>query len=151
MHVNYLLTRILATLLYLSDLCTPNEALKFKTKVVNLIKKIMKKASFIFMSLFMAQLAIAGNHIIVIHNDTKGSNQKTEVGVDQTANGDVITITPSKDVNTITVTVKDEYGEVVAEGDVPANTEGVYVVNTPGTTGENIIEVSDDNGVVFTE
>ena len=111
----------------------------------------MKKASFIFMSLFMAQLAIAGNHVIVIHNDTKGSNQKTEVGVDQTANGDVITITPSKDVNTITVTVKDEYGEVVAEGDVPANTEGVYVVNTPGTTEGGTIEVSDDYGVVHVE
>lgn len=111
----------------------------------------MKKASFIFMSLFMAQLAIAGNHVIVVKGDLPTTQTHTEVKVDPTANGDVITITPSKDVNTITVTVKDEYGEVVAEGDVPANTEGVYVVNTPGTTEGGTIEVSDDNGLVHVE
>lgn len=111
----------------------------------------MKKSLLMIAAVLTAMLLQAKDHTIVVRTDQPTPKGNTEVKVDYAPGGDVITITPSKDVNTITVTVKDEYGEVVAEGDVPANTEGVYVVNTPGTTGENIIEVSDDNGVVYSD
>ena len=111
----------------------------------------MKKAFIFLASFLVAQLTWAGNHVIVIHGECKGSVQNTEVKVDPTGNGEVLTITPAIDVTTITVTIKDENGEVIAEDDVPATTEGVYEVTTPETSEGSTIEVSDDNGVVYSD
>ncbi len=111
----------------------------------------MKKFYLLIAAVLTAMLVQAKEHTIVINGHSILTKGHTEVKVDQTANGDIITITPSKDVNTITVTVKDEYGEVVTEGDVPANTEGVYELSTPETNEGGTIEVSDDYGVVHVE
>ena len=111
----------------------------------------MKKTSIFLVSLFVAQLVWAGNHVIVIKGGTPSTNTATEVAVDQSADGNIITITPAIDVTTITVTVRGESGEVIAEGDVSATAEGVYDVTTPETTEGGTIEVSDDNGVVYSE
>ena len=99
----------------------------------------------------MAMFAQAKNHTIVVRTDAMHAKGNTEVKVDPTGNGEVLTITPAIDVTTITVTIKDEYGEIVAEDDVPATTEGVYEVTTPETSEGSTIEVSDDNGVVYSD
>lgn len=111
----------------------------------------MKKAFIFLVSFLVAQLTWAGNHVIVIKGESPSTTGTTEVAVDPTGNGDIITITPAIDVTTITVTVKDENGEVIAEDDVPATTDGVYEVTTPETTEGGTIEVSDDNGLVHVE
>ena len=111
----------------------------------------MKKTVLFIAAVLTAMLVQAKNHTIVINGHTPKTKGNTEVAVDPTGNGDIITITPAIDVTTITVTVKDENGEVVAEGDVPATTEGVYEVTTPETSEGGTIEVSDDNGVVYSD
>lgn len=111
----------------------------------------MKKSLLMIAAVLTAMLLQAKDHTIVVRTDQSTPKGNTEVKVDYAPGGDVITITPSKDVSTITVTVKDEYGEVVAEGDVPANTEGVYELSTPETNEGGTIEVSDDYGVVHVE
>lgn len=111
----------------------------------------MKKKILFAVAALTATLVQAKDHNIVVRTDQPTTKGNTEVKVDQTGNGEVITITPAKDVTTITVTVKDMFGEVIAEGDVSATNEGVYELTTPETTEGNIIEVSDDNGVVYSE
>ena len=111
----------------------------------------MKKKVLFIAAVLMAMFAQAKNHTIVVRTDAMHAKGNTEVKVDPTGNGDVLTITPAIDVTTITVTVKDENGEVIAEDDVPATTEGVYEVTTPETTEGGTIEVSDDNGVVYSD
>jgi len=111
----------------------------------------MKKSIFLFFSVLTAMFVQGKNHTIVVRTDHAMPKGSTEVKVDPTGNGEVLTITPADDVTTITVTVKDMFGEVIAEGDVPATMEGVYEVTTPETTEGNVIEVSDDNGVVYSE
>ena len=111
----------------------------------------MKKSLLMIAAVLTAMLLQAKDHTIVVRTDQPTPKGNTEVKVEYAPGGDVITITPSKDVSTITVTVKDEYGQIVAEGDVPANTEGVYELSTPDTTEGNTIEVSDDYGVVHVE
>ena len=49
------------------------------------------------------------------------------------------------------VTVKNEYGEAIAEEDIPAKAEGVYEVTTPENNEGGTIEVSDDNGLVYSD
>lgn len=111
----------------------------------------MKKKVLFIAAVLMAMFAQAKNHTIVVRTDAMHAKGNTEVKVDPTGNGEVLTITPAIDVTTITVTIKDEYGEIVAEDDVPATTEGVYEVTTPETSEGSTIEVSDDNGVVYSE
>ena len=109
----------------------------------------MKKISILFASVLFAQLIWAGNHVIVIKAEPKLPKGSTEIKVDETPTGDVITITPSDETSTITITVKDEYGDVIAENDVPATTDGVYEVTTPENNEGGVVEVSDDAGVVY--
>ncbi len=111
----------------------------------------MKKKVLFIAAVLMAMFAQAKNHTIVVRTDAMHAKGNTEVKVDPTGNGEVLTITPAIDVTTITVTIKDEYGEIVAEDDVPATTEGVYEVTTPETSEGSTIEVSDDNGVVYSD
>lgn len=111
----------------------------------------MKKKILFTAAVLTAMLVQAKDHTIVVRTDHVTPKGHTEVAVDPTGNGDIITITPAIDVTTITVTIKDEYGEIVAEGDVPATTEGVYEVTTPETSEGSTIEVSDDNGVVYSD
>jgi len=110
----------------------------------------MKKISILFVSVLFAQLIWAGNHVIVIKAEPKLTKGSTEIKVDETPTGDVITITPSDETSTITITVKDEYGDVIAENDVPATTDGVYEVTTPENNEGGVVEVSDVNGIVYT-
>lgn len=111
----------------------------------------MKKTVLLIAAVLSTMLLQAKNHTIVINGYHPTPKGHTEVAVDPTGNGDIITITPAIDVTTITVTIKDEYGEIVAEDDVPATTEGVYEVTTPETSEGSTIEVSDDNGVVYSD
>lgn len=111
----------------------------------------MKKKVLFIAAVLMAMFAQAKNHTIVVRTDAMHAKGNTEVKVDPTGNGDVLTITPAIDVTTITVTIKDEYGEIVAEDDVPAKEEGIYELSTPETTEGGTIEVSDDYGVVHVE
>ncbi len=111
----------------------------------------MKKKILFVVAVLTATLVQAKNHTIVINGHHPKPQTATEVDVDQTGNDDVLTITPAKDATTITITVKDVYGQIVAEGDVPANTEGVYELSTPETTEGGTIEVSDDTGLVHVE
>ena len=111
----------------------------------------MKKIPILFVSVLFAQLIWAGNHVIVIKAEPKLPKGSTEIKVDETPTGDVITITPSDETSTITITVKDEYGDVIAENDVPATTDGVYEVTTPENNEGGTIEVSDDNGLVYSD
>ncbi len=111
----------------------------------------MKKKFLFTIAVLTAMFAHAKDHTIVVRTDQVLPKGHTIVKVDQTGNGDIITITPAKDATAITVTIKAESGEVIAEGDVPATTEGVYEVTTPETTEGTIVEVSDNNGVVYAD
>ncbi len=108
----------------------------------------MKKTVLSIAIALTAMLVQAKNHTIMVRTDHAMPKGSTEVEVDQTGSGDIITITPANDVTTITVTVKDEYGEVIAESDVSTTTEGIYEVTTPKTTNRGSIEISDDHGIV---
>ncbi len=111
----------------------------------------MKKISILIASFLIAQSTWAGNHVIVIKGEPYSTKGHTEVKVDDSPTGDVITITPAEESTTITITVKDEYGEVISENDIPATAEGVYEVTTPENNEGGTIEVSDDNGLVYSD
>ena len=64
----------------------------------------MKKFSFLFMFLLLAQFVIAGNQKIVVRLTDKGTKHKTEVKVDKDGEGETIIVNPDDATITITIT-----------------------------------------------
>jgi len=111
----------------------------------------MKKQILFVSAILTAVFVQAKENTIVINTHSELSKGKTEVKVEDSPTGDVITITPAEESTTITITVKNEYGEVISENDIPATTDGVYEVTTPENNEGGTIEVSDDNGLVYSD
>ena len=111
----------------------------------------MNKFSFLFMFLLLAQFVIAGNQKIVVRLTDKGTKHKTEVKVDKDGEGGTIIVNPDDATITITITIKDIDGTVLVSDMIPAMVNGVYEVMTPVTEGNHIIEVKDDNGIVYSD
>lgn len=109
----------------------------------------MKKKAFFIAAVLTAMFAQAKNHTIVVtrHHPTNKGN--TEVKIDHGLNGDIITVMPGEKTSSFTIIVKDYMGEVITQGDITAATEGVYELTTPEMPEGNIVEVSDDKGVVY--
>ena len=95
-------------------------------------------------------LAHAGNHTIVVRGDVPVESGKTEVSVTDSCS-DTLVVTPALDVTYIEVTVKDAEGEVVQQNFIPATVPSTTNVNTPVLPDGCILEIRDDNGMVYSE
>ena len=125
--------------------------LQHENKLTYLIIIMYEKANFFVSAILTAVFVQAKENTIVINTHSELSKGNTEVKVEDSPTGDVITITPAEESTTITITVKNEYGEVISENDIPATTDGVYEVTTPENNEGGTIEVSDDNGLVYSD
>jgi hypothetical protein len=111
----------------------------------------MKKAIVLFVAWYVAQFTMAKDYVLVVKGNNNSVKSNVEVKSD---NGDVdetktITIKPGTDITTITVSVKDVYGETLSQHVIPASENGTYVLTIPEFSNGTILEVNDGNSVVY--
>ena len=95
-------------------------------------------------------LAHAGNHTIVVRGDVPVESGKTEVSVTDSCS-DTLVVTPALDVTYIEVNIKDSEGEILQQEVLPATVPSTTHVNTPVLPDGCILEIRDDNGMVYSE
>ena len=111
----------------------------------------MKRNLITMTILLFAELNYANNHNIVIRGSLQEPDkQKTEVKVEGIT-GDSIVVEPSKDVQHITIELKDELGTILYLRAFPSYFNTSVNVPSPNQQGNYLLEIRDDNGVVYTE
>lgn len=108
----------------------------------------MKRTSLLLTVILIAQFALAKDHVIVIKAGTPSNPQATEVKTD--GDTETITITPATDATTVTATVRDVFGTIMSQDAVSASATGSYVLTVPNLPAGTILEIRDNNGVVYT-
>ena len=110
----------------------------------------MNKKKLFVALLFVAILAQAKDHTIVVRGPGNQTKSKTEVTSHEGEGSDTITVTPGSDVTAITVTVRNLDG-VLIQHDVLSATGDYLEFSTPSTDNGCVVTLRDDDGVVYVE
>ena len=110
----------------------------------------MNKKKLLAALLFVAIVAQAKDHTIVVRGPIDIKPGKTEVTSHEGEDSDTLTVTPGTSITTITVTVHDLDGTLVSHDVLSAS--GDYLeFSTPQVPGGCVVTLRDDDGVVYTE
>ena len=108
----------------------------------------MSKKKLFVALLFVAILAQAKDHTIVVRGPGHQTKSKTEVTIHEGEDSDTLTVTPGSDITTITVTVRDLEGTLI-QHDVLSATGDYLDFSTPSTSNGCLVTLRDDKGVVY--
>ena len=110
----------------------------------------MNKKKLLAALLFVAIVAPAKDHTIVVKGPGNQTKSKTEVTSHEGEDSDTLTVTPGTGITTITVTVRDLDGTLLQQDVLSAS--GDYLnISTPLITNGCVVTLRDDDGVVYTE
>ena len=111
----------------------------------------MKKLSLFVVILLITQLLNAKDYKLVVRPTDKINKGHTEVKFNNDVNGEeeTITIKPSSDITTITISVRDVNGMVLSQDAVPASDDGTYVLTIPEFSNGTVLEIKDNTGIVY--
>lgn len=109
----------------------------------------MKTKIFIISALYAALAVqfVSAGHTIVIKSGDNFGHGKTEVD----ATNDTISVIPGVNATFIDVSVKDSLGNTISQNVIPTNLRSVFTFTLPDLTEGSSLEISDDQGVVYTE
>lgn len=111
----------------------------------------MKKNLIILAALFLTQLAMAKDRVIVIIGNEPTNIGNTKVKVDSNVYTDTLTITPAKDVSFIYVTLRDASDNIVESYCSPAYYNDCFTIISPTLPYGYTLEIKDDKGAVYRE
>lgn len=109
-----------------------------------------EKNILLFSVLAVAAMTQAKDRTIVVKGSGSTIPGKTEVTIHEGEDSDTITVTPSSDVTTITVTVRDLDG-VLIQHDVLSAAGDNLELSTPSPDKGFVITLRDDDGVIYQE
>lgn len=108
----------------------------------------MKKRHLLISFLLSATLAQAKAYKVVVRGDSPKPTTNTEVTI---TGSDSLIVTPSVNVNSITVSLKDAAGNVIEEHIAPAQAQSTLTLIAPDFPAGYFLEVRDSRGVVYQE
>lgn len=112
--------------------------------------KFMMKRKGIFLVLLAATLFIqAKDYKLVIRNGGVFNPTNTEVKVDGL--NDSIIVVPGMNTQTLTINIKDSEENVISSQVLPVGIDLSVNVETPNSPEVHVLEIRDDNGVVYSE
>ncbi|MBQ9637875.1 MAG: hypothetical protein IJV36_08300 [Prevotella sp.] len=98
----------------------------------------------------MAHVAQAKDIKVVIKGHPTTPIGSTEVFVGKNSDADTITVVPGKNATFLTISLKGLDGEVLSSYVLPVGASGAFNIITPELPEGFVLEVKDNNGVVYT-
>lgn len=109
----------------------------------------MKKLFVLVLAAMLVPSVKADERTISVRGSSPTSKGRTEVFVGTTS--DSLLVLPGKEMTSIAVTVKSTTGTTISQNIVPANTNTDVSVELPNLPEGVLLEIRDNNGLVYQE
>lgn len=101
-------------------------------------------------SLAIALIAQAKEYVIVLKGTSNTIKSNTEV-TSKEGCSDTLTVIPARNINEITISIRDVYGNVHQAYYMPATIDDRFSIITPTLPDGYMLEVKDDRGTIYTD
>lgn len=111
----------------------------------------MKKKILLMTAVLSVMFIQAKDHVVVVRPEPNSTKGATEVKIEQQLDGDSIIIAPGNGVTGVQITVTSTLGTPVSQCFLSADDPIPMNMTTPNLPEGCVIEISDNNGVVYSD